>query len=199
MKNIGILEYKFHVKFLHTMMRICKTKDTHVTVFTTKEILDRVKIYIDDISKYEIILKKDDESINQFPKRVEKICNEKIDLLFVNTIQTLITDFLRRSSFKPKCKKIVTVHMANHGFKASYGFNPKNMLRSTEATISLYLIRRKLIPRYDAINVIYPPMKEFIQQDTNYNKPIYTLPFNFYDEKQKLTTQKKDGKIIKMR
>jgi len=79
LKNIGILEFHFHIKYLHTTMRICKTKNTNVTVFTTKEILTRIETYLDDKSKYEFVLKEDDESINSFLKRVKKICNEKID------------------------------------------------------------------------------------------------------------------------
>ncbi|MCK4902966.1 MAG: hypothetical protein KAS76_06360, partial [Thermoplasmatales archaeon] len=55
LKNIGILEIHFHVKFLHTMMRICKTKNTNVTVFTTKKIFSRIETYLDDKSKYEIV------------------------------------------------------------------------------------------------------------------------------------------------
>lgn len=195
MKNIGILEFHFHIKFLHTMMRICKTNKTSVTVFTTKKILSRIETYIDDISNYEIILKKEDETVNQFLKRVEKICNDKIDLLFINTIQTSLIDVPHYFTFKPKCKKILTVHMVNHWFKARFGFNIKNMFRSLDATLSIYLIRYKILPNTNGINVIYLPMKDFILKNTKFKKPIFTLPFNFYDEKTITTIKKTDGKL----
>ena len=192
MKNIGILEFHFHVKFLHTTMRIAKTKDTKVTVFTTEKILKRIETYIDDINKYEIVLKKPDESVNQFLSRVEKICNDRIDLLLINTIQVHTIDVMHNMKFKPKCKKILTVHMANHWFKARFGFNFKNPFRSLDATLSIYLIRSKILPMMNAVNVIYSPTKEFIQNNTNYKRPIFTIPFNFYDEKQKSTVKKDD-------
>ena len=106
-KNIGILETHFHVKFLYTMMRICKIKDTNVTVFTTQKIYSRIETYLDEKSKYEIILKEDSESLGTFLKRVEKICNKKIDLLFINTIQMSSINIPPYISFKPKVKMIL--------------------------------------------------------------------------------------------
>ena len=195
LKNIGILEIHFHVKFLHTMMRICKTKDTNVTVFTTKKIFSRIQTYLDDKSKYEIVLKEDNESINSYLNKVEKICNEKIDLLFVNTIQMSTINVPHYFNFKPKSKMIVTVHLANHWLKEKIAFNPRNILRSIDTTVSLFFIRKWILPKYDAINVIYPPQKDWIKNETCYKKPVFTLPFNFYDEKKKIVTTKKDKKI----
>lgn len=195
MKNIGILEIHFHLKFLHTTMKICKTKDTKVTVFTTKNLLKRLETYLDDKSNYEFILKDDDETAYSFLNRVEKICNERIDLLFVNTIQisTLRIPFFLR--FRPKCKMILTVHMANHWLKAKFAFNIRSIFRSLDVAFSIFLIRFILLRKYDAINVIYPPIKDFVKNETNYKKEVFTLPFNFYDKGKKTAVSKKDGKI----
>jgi len=189
--NIGILEFHFHIKYLHTTMRICKTPQTNVTVFTTKDILKRIETYIDDKSKYEFILKEENESINSFLTRVEKICNEKIELLLVNTIQTSMIDIPRYFKFNPKCKTILTVHMVNHWMKTRFSFNIKNPARCIDANISMFFIKR-ILPKFNAISVIYSPLKDFIKQNTNYQKPVYVLPFNFYDEKQKIQSKKKD-------
>ena len=81
LKQIGILEIHYHVKFLHTMIKICKTKKTNLTVFTTKEIFSRLKIYLDDMSQYTFVIKEETESLSAFINRVEKICNDRIDLL----------------------------------------------------------------------------------------------------------------------
>ena len=194
MKNIGILEIHFHLKFLHTMMKICKTKDTKVTVFTTKPLLKRLETYLDDKKNYEFVLKEDGETAYSFLKRVEKICDERIDLLFVNTIQisTLRIPFFLR--FRPKSKMILTVHMLNHWLKAKFAFS-KNIFRSIDVMFSIFLIRKILLPKYDAINVIYPPMKDFVKNDTNYEKKVFSLPFNYYDKSKKTTSLKKDKKI----
>lgn len=192
LKNIGILEIHYHVNFLNTMMRICKTKNTNVTIFTTEEIFSRLKINLDDPSKYEFVLKKEGESINTFFKRVEKFCNEKIDLLFINTIQTTMFDLSHYFRFRPKSKMILTIHITNHWLKAKFAFNIKNPLRSIDANICLFLIRTIILPKFNAINVIYPPTREYLLENTNYKKEIFTLPFNFFDEKKKITKISKD-------
>lgn len=171
------------------MMRICKIKDTKVTVFTTKKIFKRIETYLDDPSKYEIILKDDKESINHYLKRVEKICNEKIHLLFVNTIQLSTINVPHYIKFKPKSKMILTIHLANHWLKQKIALNIKNIPRSLDATISIQIIRKKILPKYHAINVIYPPLKGYIQKNIQYKKPIFTLPFNIYDNNTEITTK----------
>jgi hypothetical protein len=176
-------------------MKITKTKNTNVTVFTTKEIFSRIETYLDDKSQYEFILKDENESVNSYLKKVEKICNEKIDLLFVNTIQMSLLNVPHYIIFNPKSKKILTVHLANHWLKKRFGFNIKNIPRSLDATICIFLIRRSILPKYDGINVIYAPIKDYIEKNTTYKNPVYTLPFNFFDEKKAIKQTKKDGKI----
>ncbi|GAI85414.1 unnamed protein product, partial [marine sediment metagenome] len=80
MKQIGILELHYHVKYLYTKAKICKTKETNVTIFTTKEIYEKLTTYLKNTSEYDFVLKEKDESINSFLKKVKKICDEKIDL-----------------------------------------------------------------------------------------------------------------------
>lgn len=195
LKNIAILETHFHVKFLYTMMRICKTKYTNVTVFTTKEIYSRIETYLKDKAKYEIILKEDNASLSSFLKKVEKICNEKIDLLFINTIQMSSIKIPAYISFKPKVKMILTIHMVNHWLKAKFAFGIKNIARVIDTNISIFLIRRFILPKINAINVIYPPIKDFVENNTDYKKQVFTMPFNFFDKKKKIEKLDKDSKI----
>jgi glycosyltransferase involved in cell wall biosynthesis len=177
------------------MMRVCKTRDTNVTVFTTKKIFSRIETYLDDKFKYEIILKKDNESLNSFLKRVGKICNEKIDLLFVNTIQMSLLNVPHYIRFNPKSKKILTIHLINHWLIKNFSFNIKNIPRSIDISLCMFLIKKMLLPKYDGINVVYAPIKDFIDKNVSYKKPIFTIPFNFFDEKIKIKTIKKDKKI----
>ena len=195
MKNIGILEIHFHVKFLYTMMRICNTKETNVTVFTTKKIFSRIETYLYNKSKYKIILKEENESIHDFLKRIEKICNEKIDLLFVNTIQMSLLNVPHYVKFNPKSKKILTIHLVNHWLKEKFSFNIKNIPRSIDISICIFFIRKIILPRYDGINVVYAPIKDFIEKNIHYKKSVFTIPFNFFDENIKIKPIKKETKI----
>ena len=195
MKNIGILETHFHIKLINTLMKICKTEKTNVTVFTTPEIYSRIKIYIDDKSKYEIVLKEEDESINNYLKRVEKICEKKIDLLFVNTIQMSMIDIPHFIGFKPKSKMILTVHVTNHFLRAKFAYKTKNIIRAIDVNLGIFLLRNFVLKNFDAINVIYSPLKKYIEENTKYDKPIFEIPYNFYDETRKIKPSVKDEKI----
>ncbi|KYK22470.1 hypothetical protein AYK24_02015 [Thermoplasmatales archaeon SG8-52-4] len=196
MKNIGILEVHCHVKFLHTMIRICKIKDTNITIFTTKDLLSRLEKYMDINENYNIVLKRNKEGLNSFLKRVEKICNEKIDLLFVNTIQVTNYYLPRFLSFNPKCKTIMTVHIANAWFKQKFVFNLKKPIISLDTNISSIIVKFLILPKFDAINVIYPPIKDYILNETNYKKEIFTLPFNFYENNLKADKTNKRIKFV---
>ena len=104
MKEIGILEYHYHSIYLVTLAKVCNTKNTHVTLFTTKEIFSLIKTHLENKEQYTIIIKEDKESIGSFLKKVERVCDEKIDLLFINTIQESLKDLPHYLNFKPKCK-----------------------------------------------------------------------------------------------
>jgi len=194
LKEIGILEVHCHAKYLYTLCKICKTKQSNVTIFTTKEIFLRLEKYLENTKEYTIILKKDIESIHAFLKRVEKICNEKIDILFVNTFQLTCFHLPKYFGFNPKSKMILTVHTANAWLKPKLVFNIKQLVRTIDTNLSSFIGHRLILPKFDGINVIYPPMKDFVLKETNYKKKIFTLPFNFYEEQIKI--HKKQNKKI---
>jgi len=194
-KNIGILEFHCHVRFLYTLAKVCKTKQTKVTIFTNNDLYSKLKTYIKDTSDYEIVLKKENEGIKNFLKRVEKICNERIDLLFINTFQLTCFYLPRYISFNPKCKTIFTIHTVNAWLKPKIVFDYKQMLRTIDTNISSFIGPRLMLPRYSAVNVIYPTLKEYIVNETNYKEPVYTIPFGYFDEETFEDKSSKDEKI----
>jgi hypothetical protein len=194
LKEIGILELKFHIKYLYTIAKICKTKDTRVTIFTTEDVLSKLETYLTDTSNYNIVLKKEKECINTFLKRVKKICNEKIDLLFINTFPLSVFYIPRFFGFRPKCKTIITLHTVNAWLKPKPVFNIKKLVRTIDTNLSVFIANKIILPKFDAISVIYPPIKDYILKETNYDKKVFTLPFNFF-EKQVVKKIQHDKKI----
>jgi len=192
--EIGILEIRRHVSILYTFSKICKTKNTNVTIFTTKELFSQLKLYLKDTKNYDIILKEDNESFYSFLKRVESICNEKIDLLFINTIHETVSDLLCYINFRPKSKMIVIVHHANAWFKPRLVFKMNHIIRTMDSNLSSALINI-IFPRFDAINVIYAPVKDYIIKNTNYTKEIFTLPTSIFDENRRIATNQMDKKL----
>jgi len=197
-KNIGILEFHYHVKYLYTLAKIVKLNNTNVTVFTTPELFSKVKTYLkNDLDDYEIILKKEEEGMSSFLKRVENICTKKIDLLFINTIQKSMLDFPRFLRFKPSCKMILTIHTANAWFSKKPQLDLKMIFRTVDTNISTFFGRFLILPKFNAINVIYSPIKDFIIRKTDWDKPVFTIPFGFYEnEIDYKLVKKNDNKLV---
>lgn len=180
--------------FFYTMARICKTKDTNVTLFTTNKIFSLMEKHLKTKDKYNIVLKGENESINSFLKRVEQTCNEEIDLLFINTIQESLKDLPHYFRFKPKCKTILTIHNVNAFLSKKITINIKKPLRTLDTILSSIIIQKNILPKFNGI-VVYPSIKEYIVTNKMYSKEVFTLPFTFYDENKSRKADKQDKKI----
>lgn len=195
LKEIGILEYHYHSIYFYTLAKVCNTEKTHVTLFTTKEIFSLIESHLENKDQYTFILKEDRESISSFLKRVEKICNEKIDLLFANTIQESLKDLPHYLRFKPKCKMILTVHDANTWLNQKLTIDLKRPFRTLDTIISSLIIQKIVLPKFDGINVVYPPIKDYIEKNKLYKKNVYTFPFILFDDNKKIDLIKNQKKI----
>jgi len=191
--EVGILEIRRHVPILYTFSKICKTKNTNVTIFTTKELFSRLDTYLKDENNYNFVIKEGNESNRRFLKRVETICNKKIDLLFVNTIHETISDLLYYLSFNPRPKTVLVVHHANAWLKPKLVLNINHMLRTIDTNLSSVLISKFVFPKFDAIDVIYSPVREHILKNMEYDKEIFTLPTSIFEDKKVIKKQKDDG------
>jgi len=179
--EIGILEIQRHMPVLYSFCRVCKTKNTNVTIFTTKELFLRLETHLKNKQDYDIVLKRRNESIRAFLKRVEHICNQKIDLLFINTIHETILDLPRYLSFNPKSKMILTVHHVNAWLKPRLVFNIKHIIRTIDTNFSSILIKKFIFPKFDAIDVIYRPLRDYIQTNTDFEKKVFTIPTSIFE------------------
>jgi len=193
--EIGILEIRDHVPIINTFSRVCKTKNTNVTIFTTKKLFSGLETYLKDTENYDFVIKKDNEGMRSFLKRVESICNEKINLLFVNTIYDFLSDIIKYINFHPKSKMILTIHHANAWLKPRFVFNIKHIMRSIDTNLTSALIKKFILPRFDAINVIYPPIKNYILKNTDFNREIFTLPTSIFDESKKAMLKQRNEKL----
>ena len=200
MINIGIFEIKHHHVYLSNICKICKIENSEVTVFTTEHVISKAKYLLKEIPQIKFVIKKDSESYTAFFRKVECICNTKIDLLFVNTIQGNLLDLFHFLNFSPKCKSILTIHNVNLWLKPKISLKIKNgarypaLVRSVNSIISSAM-KHLILQKYDAINLLYPPMKDYILRNTNYKKDIYTIPHSFYED---VSIQQKADQNIRM-
>jgi len=180
MRRIGVLEAKHAHHGLAGSCKIFNTENNKVTVFTSEPLFARIKDEL-EIDEYEWVIKRQEESDLRFLKRVERICNGRIDLLVVNTIR--ITPFL---FFNPKCKKILEIYNTNWWFELTQslgncfqivrGGGRYGLLNPMINGITGPIIRKMILKRYDGIIVEYQAIKEYITRNFNYKKNIYILP-----------------------
>ena len=195
--QIGILETYSHVPIIENFCKIFNIKNVHITLFTTKKIKNRLESVYKDINRITILLKKESEGHKKFLKRVEIHCNNKIDLLFINTIKENPLDLLYYVKFNPKTKTILTIHHVNTWLSKKTKLTTKNPIKVIKTKISIFLIRSLLIEKFDAINVIYSPLKEYIKKSTKYDKPVFTLPTSIHElSTKKLKKTNKKIKIV---
>ena len=57
------------------------------------------------------------------------------------------------------------------------------------------LIHKVVIPKFDAINVIYHPLKDYIRANIDYKKEIFTLPTSIFEKAKTVKRQEDEGKL----
>lgn len=193
--EIGILEIRRHIPVLYTFMKVCKINKTNVTIFTTKDLYSRLESYDFDLKQFNFIIKKDRESLSTFLKRVQNICNKNIDLLFVNTVYETIYDLILYLNFNPNSKKVLVVHHVNSWLRPKLYLNLFHPIRTFNTNISSALIKSFIFPKFDAIDVIYKPMKDYIEKNIEFDKPVFTIPTSVFEGKFKIIDKINDDKI----
>lgn len=193
--NIGILEIQRHIPVLYSFMKICKTNKTKVTVFTTPKVFSRLLTYDFNKEDFNFIIKKKTESKIAFLRRVKKICNKEIDLLFINTIHATIFDLIQYINFNPDTKKVLVVHHANAWIRPYLVFDPFHFLNTIDSNFSSVLIKNFIFPKFDAINVIYGPVRKYIYENMDFNKEIFTIPTSTFEEDLFINNQNDNDKL----
>ena len=114
------------------------------------------KVYVDTLKQ---VCSDHDVTVFDNVRDAKKGAND-LDLLFVNTIQPVPWDIIRWVRFKPKCKTIWTIHEVNSDFRFS----------------------RILLKKFDAINVTFPPLKDYIVKEKLYKGKVFTIPFMLHEK-----------------
>jgi hypothetical protein len=95
-------------------------------------------------------------------------------------------------------KMILTIHHVNTWLKQKIVFKPFHLLLTIETNIASILIKTLILKNYDALNVIYRPLKDYIETQTTYQKPVFTLPTSYYDPNTEFTTEQKQPGTLKV-
>jgi len=189
--KIGIVEILYHHVFLYSLASIAKESGADVTIFTTKNLHDLViPLFKDKINNYRWIIKNEDETIISFLKRIEKVANKEIDLLFINTVQENLC--FQSILFKPKCKVILVTGRVEEWVGDKYKpntFRPRGFVGYNLR----YFSRKIILRRYNNLLVHTESLKNYVTKK-GCKKEVFVFPFTIYNSEVNL---KKDFKNIK--
>lgn len=197
MKKIGILETSIHPIYLYSTVRILKSEDTMVSIFTIKENYDIVApILGKKLDKYFWVIKNDNETLREFLKRIKLTIEQSIDILYVNTITDGLKDILAYCCFNPAVYKTLTIHNPHLWFDWDKNIGYKAKIK--------HIFRKLILPKYDALIGVSEKVKKYILTVCKYQKPIYVIPFSIYEpyeasENDKYIIFAASGRIDKIR
>jgi glycosyltransferase involved in cell wall biosynthesis len=152
--NIGVMELHANAETIYSVASLAKYCNANVTIFTTKLQYDRVLPFFNsNRDDYSWILQQEGETLLSYLKRIEKYCNDKIDLLFVNSFYVLPHHQICYFFLRPKCK---TVHMVGR-IECLFGewqpiefLSIKSFILSVSYNISQF-IRKRRLPMFDGL------------------------------------------------
>lgn len=181
MARIGLIEIKSANHALAGLCKISNTPTNSVTVFTTRRLFPRVEEELHGrIGDYEWILDKDDEGVYSYLKRIEQICNDRIDIVLIKTFRHWQFAF-----FRPRCK--VLAHLRNLNFWLRDINSPSILIRKMMDKTNLLsrklhvnpitgpIVRRAMLSRLDGVFVEYPPLKSYIHESFRYRGKVYFI------------------------
>lgn len=185
MVRLAFLELGTHENNLYIFSKIATTGDNDVTVFTTESIAESVRTELGaEASDISWIEKSDDESLRSYLRRVEKYC-EQIDVLLVQPLYGGFPKLFTYASFNPPCKRALTIFNTRRWLSASYSFRRWPVYNLNIA------LRRRIVDKFHALVVEYPPIADHVTSTIEVDSPVYTLSPTLFEGDQCIP----DGRI----
>jgi glycosyltransferase involved in cell wall biosynthesis len=180
--NIGVMELHMDSQNIYNEASLAKYCNANVTIFTTKFLYERVlPLFKDDKDDYHWILQQKEETLLSFLKRIEKCCNNEIDLLLMNTFDLLPHHQIFYYLFRPKCK---VVHVVGRIEKFFGEWHPIRYLPIKQCILSVLFnisqfIANRTFSKFDGIWVENRDAYNYAIS-AGYKKKIACLPFQYY-------------------
>ena len=180
--KIGVMELYADAENIYNEASLAKYCNASVTIYTTSFLHDRVlPFFKNDLDDYNWIIQQKEETLLSFLKRIEKHCNNEIDLLLMNSFDLLPHHQALYYLFRPKCK---VVHVAGRIEKFFGEWHPIRYLPIKRFILSILFnigqfIANRIFSKFDGIWVEnYDAYNYAIS--AGYKKKIACLPFQFY-------------------
>lgn len=182
--NIGIFETQ-HFEGAYPMIRIMDMPGNRLTIFVNTETYRRFSdLFAGDMDRYNWIIKPAGMHNRHFVWQIYKTCKkEKIELLFLNTVDANFILYGWAAALLPAVKVILTLHDANSLLRSSFSLRPRRLVRHAGKKVLAYFcyafstvsetVQEQLVNRMGIRKkVICIPGAVFEQQ--HYIPPVYT-------------------------
>lgn len=187
MTDIGLVEFFSHWHILYYFARIANASGNDVTIFTTPDMHDRIADEFEEEEYEEITwtLQGKDEGHGSFLDRVER-ASANLDFLMVNTLNGTISEMWNFARFDPRCASMTWAYNVNAWLRPRpvVGWPPDTYVSKNLKM----LLRPRILRNFDAINVEYSVWKEYIETETAYDGPVFSLSPTLYEPRDGDTT-----------
>lgn len=210
-RNLGLFGITWHSQNLLALAKIADAERDDVTVFTTEEVREN---WLEpsglDLSAYELVLQSADETLGNYFRRVEA-ATEGLDFLMVVTpfgSGRITANFVE---FDPACPSVCWLYNSRaciESTRAADERDTRDPLREVTGPLRRalvaedpetaervlkpyrYYMRPYILEHYDAYAVEYPPIREYVDDNWHWEKPVYGQfpPFVYEDDDTGLET-----------
>jgi hypothetical protein len=162
--DIGIFVFHSHQNYFVNICNILNESSYNIVVFSDIEYHSKISEQINDKS-ITWVLKQGSETLSQYFKRIEKICNG-IDLLVMFPVYW-VWNLMNYYRFSPNCKKVQMIYNTNLWTMSNITFTPK-LYKYLELPL-----RRLTLSQMDAVLVEYTPMQQYLSKKIDTD--VYTF------------------------
>jgi len=199
--RIGLIEIRAMNHELSGLCKISRSPGNEVTVFTTRRLFPHVRDeFWGNTEGYEWVLDSESESTRAYLGRIERVCNQQVDLVIVNSLRDW--EFML---FRPRCKVLAFVDDLNWWFRDTRSFRTyvrklaslRNVTdnRVIVNAVTGPLVRRAILSHLDGVIVEYPPFRQHLLESLGYRGRVYSIPNRSFEGVLPADDDANDGKV----
>jgi len=162
--NVGILELQSLPNLLSHNCHILNTPDSDVSVFARDVVLEETGDDLESNEDFDLHVF-EDQSIVEYLKHVQEFASENLDVLVINSMFGGKKQLEIYSLLDPACRTLLWLHSVRLWFEEFDG-KPKDQN---------YDVRQEILENVDGLITSYPPLEDYIEQNTAWDKKAYSL------------------------
>jgi len=162
--HVGIMELQSLPNLLSHNSHILNTPDSDVSVFARDVVLEETGDDLEGNDDFDVHIF-EDQSVVEYLKHVQEFASENLDILVINSMFGGEKQLEIYSLLDPACRTLLWLHSVRLWFERFDG-KPKEQN---------YDVRQEILENVDGLITSYPPLRDYIEQNTGWDKKAYSL------------------------